>query len=298
LTVNGSYIIFFEKGITGVGSMVIRSESEHARLSDKDVEVLISGTRNLFVQKRRNQLLKKFREKAYIMLLNRFVSLKFTPEVAKQVFISTMKGRRKFQNLLGREVDFKVALLDFFLYEGKELVQDPIIIEQKIFRDLQKRALVDELTGLKNYRYYNDRILEEIARAKRTDIPFSLIILDIDDFKSYNDLKGHLEGNNILRILAGVINETLRLSDIAVRYGGDEFVLILPNTSRKGADLVGSRIRDKLRRTRTGKAITISGGIATFLEDTKRNEKKLFELADKAMYMAKYRGKDQILHCT
>lgn len=267
-------------------------------LSDKDIDVFISGSKNAALQKRKKQILKKYGNKAYCYLLNNFISLSFAPDIAKQVVEKTIKNHFQLQKLLKRDVDFNVALLDYFLYEGRKFVQDPFIIEQKIFQDLQKRALVDELTGLKNFRYYDDRIQEEVARSKRTGVPFSLLIMDVDDFKVYNDTKGHLEGNNILRAIARTLNDVLRLSDIAIRYGGDEFVAILPNTSGKGADLVGSRIRMKLKKTRGCKTITLSGGAATFLEDTKKNEKTLFEMADKAMYMAKYKGKDRILHCS
>jgi diguanylate cyclase (GGDEF)-like protein len=263
--------------------------------TDRDIDALTDVGRSTSLLHRRQELVKKYKDKLYVLLLEKFVSLHFKPEIAAKIFQDTLKNRVNMEKKQGRPVDFKVALLDFFLYEGRELVQNPIIIEEKIFEDLQKRALVDELTGLRNYRYYRDRIEEEAARARRMQTPFSLIVIDIDDFKQYNDTYGHSEGNIILIEISKTIKSVLRLTDIPIRFGGDEFVIILPNTDQVGAKILGRRIMEKMVRHHFAHRVTLSGGMATFLKDTAKDAKKLFDMADKALYMAKYRGKNRIM---
>ena len=115
-----------------------------------------------------------------------------------------------------------------------------LIESEKRFRDL---SITDELTGLFNVRYFFKQLDIEIKRAERYSKPLSLVFVDIDDFKNYNDTYGHLEGDQVLRKIAQAIQSCMRGPDSAYRYGGDEFVGILPETREPGATIVAERIR-------------------------------------------------------
>jgi PleD family two-component response regulator len=115
--------------------------------------------------------------------------------------------------------------------------QAAVAIEHaRLYRISEQRAITDGLTGLYNHRYFYERLGQEVARAKRYDTPVSLLLIDIDDFKAYNDSRGHVAGDEVLRDVAGILSGALRRGvDIAARYGGEEFAVILPNTPPDGA---------------------------------------------------------------
>jgi diguanylate cyclase (GGDEF)-like protein len=108
---------------------------------------------------------------------------------------------------------------------------------------LEELAAMDGLTGLKNRRAFEDRLEEEVARARRHGHPLSLILIDIDHFKSYNDTFGHPKGDEVLRHVGRLLMRLMRDTDFAARYGGEEFAIILPNTDREGAHQVAERLR-------------------------------------------------------
>lgn len=149
----------------------------------------------------------------------------------------------------------------------------------------------DPLTGLNNRRAIDERIGEEIARAKRYGHPLAVLMIDLDDFKSINDRYGHVAGDDTLHDVAGAITRSVRSIDIAGRYGGEEFLVILPETAMVGAAAVAERIRatiEQLGRT------TASAGVAElFDEDTAAAE--LIERADTALYKAKRSGKNRVV---
>ncbi|MBN1898201.1 MAG: diguanylate cyclase [Spirochaetes bacterium] len=268
---------------------------EQISLSVLDVDCFIKGEKDPASCKRKEKLIKKHKEKIYTMILHKLVSIEFKPKTAKEIFEKTMDNLDILQRKLKRSVNIKVALLDFFINYGKKYLENPLIVEEKLFEDLQQRVLIDELTGLRNYRYYQYRIKEEIGKAKRDTQPFTIVIFDIDNFKYYNDIYGHQEGNQILKKIAQILLECVRVSDIAIRYGGDEFLVILPNTEKNDALVVAERIRKKVFKSKFKETVSISGGIATFIVDTSKDQKTLFEMADKALYMSKYKGKNKIM---
>lgn len=182
------------------------------------------------------------------------------------------------------------ALLQSLQQQNSELQR-----VNQILRDLAER---DSLTGLYNHRYFQEHIAREIARAHRHDRPFSLLFLDLDHFKRYNDTHGHPQGDELLRELAGILRERLRQSDMAARYGGEEFVLVLPETPREGALIVAEgicrRVADapfKGRERQPDGAVTISIGIATYPLDG-NCAADLIERADHALYEAKQAGRN------
>ncbi|MCK4224511.1 MAG: sensor domain-containing diguanylate cyclase [candidate division Zixibacteria bacterium] len=163
-------------------------------------------------------------------------------------------------------------------------------------------TIVDELTDLYNFRYFSNKLRAEIRRAKRYHLPLSLIMVDIDWFKRCNDTYGHLFGNRVLQDLAQRVKESVRDVDVACRYGGEEFAVILPQTKKLDAQMIGERIRHRVESTdfvsdtKDSKVkITVSLGVASFPENGSTT-KDLIEQVDKALYLAKGRGKNLV--CT
>jgi len=151
-------------------------------------------------------------------------------------------------------------------------------------------SILDGLTGVYNYRFFNDMLSRELARAKRYPQEFSLLIIDVDGFKNYNDTKGHLEGDRLLRKIAQFFVGVVRSVDMVFRYGGEEFTMLLPQTPKGGAIAASKRIITLFRKELP---ITISMGIASFPEDA-QSKQELIKNADHALYQAKFLGKDRI----
>lgn len=189
--------------------------------------------------------------------------------------------------------DFDTAAVFSLIGNNISLIAEKI----KLFQETQRLALTDGLTGLYNVRFFYDMLNKEIARSKRYYTLFSLILFDIDDFKIINDTHGHQAGDDVLRSVASTLKTVSRETDIVVRYGGEEFILMLPSTPKNEALTLADRIREKVEEySYLGKEtvkITMSGGVATFPEDAE-DSKALLYAADMAMYEAKGKGKKQV----
>src|SRR5688572_23144488 len=160
--------------------------------------------------------------------------------------------------------------------------------------EYEQLSVTDPLTGLLNRRYLEERISEEITRSKRHRFSLSMMMLDVDDFKSYNDTFGHPAGDSALQAVAEVLKESLRGADVAARYGGEEFAILLPQTSSEEAAQIGERIRKQVERTEfPGRSVTVSVGIASCSNnvDTARD---LISAADVALYAAKNHGRNNV----
>lgn len=176
--------------------------------------------------------------------------------------------------------------------------QIAVAIDRTALRDkageYEQLSVTDPLTGLLNRRYLEERIAEEIIRSKRHRFSVSMMMLDVDDFKSYNDNFGHPAGDSALKTVAEVLKETLRGADVAARYGGEEFAILLPQTSSEEAAQIGERLRKKIERTEFhGRKVTVSIGIASCSNevDTPRD---LISAADVALYAAKNHGRNNV----
>src|SRR5688572_24526477 len=152
-------------------------------------------------------------------------------------------------------------------------------------------AITDSLTGLHNFGYFKDRLTEERRRAERYQRLLSLIIFDLDHFKRYNDTHGHPAGNEVLRQVATILQQEARETDLVARYGGEELVIVLPETNRKTGWEVAERIRSRVSDTAftpPGKLVpervTLSAGVATFPVDA-IHEDELIERADASLYV-------------
>ena len=179
-------------------------------------------------------------------------------------------------------------------------LQEKVIELQRAKEELRQLAITDGLTNLYNYRYFKEQLQQELNRAIRHNLNVSLVMIDIDHFKHYNDTNGHPAGDLILKNIGRLLKENIRNIDVAVRYGGEEFSLILIETDKTSAKVVAEKIRrliegqkfDYEEKQPLGK-ITISTGVATFPEDGKEFN-DLVNAADQRLYLAKQAGRNTI----
>lgn len=163
--------------------------------------------------------------------------------------------------------------------------------------EITNLAVTDGLTGLNNHRHFQERLREEAEIAKRYGRNLSLLILDVDNFKSFNDIYGHQVGDIALKSIASIINEQIRSTDFSARYGGEEFTVIMPETNYSGAKVLAERLREKIAKTPfilpngDNALITVSIGFASIPENA-RDKTQLIEIADKALYFAKEHGRN------
>jgi diguanylate cyclase (GGDEF)-like protein len=171
----------------------------------------------------------------------------------------------------------------------------------RLHNELEKMVVIDDLTGVYNYRYFSDKLAEEIRRATRYRQPLSLIMVDLDWFKRINDTYGHEAGNVLLKGVVRVIAANVRDTDTLARYGGEEFIIILPQTDHDDAQLIAERIRSEIEKSTFGDGhkypkltATVSVGITTY-PDNGHGEDELVQLVDRAMYLAKGSGKNAVV---
>ncbi|MBN1149777.1 GGDEF domain-containing protein [candidate division WOR-3 bacterium] len=170
---------------------------------------------------------------------------------------------------------------------------------QKKNSELYRTSITDRLTGIHNRAFVMDTLEKEFSKAKRHNLHFSCVMVDIDDFKKCNDTYGHLVGDEVLKRVAGIIFDNIRKEDTVGRFGGEEFLILFPSTEEKSAKVIAEKIREKIKDIEfsVGKIKfmkTISLGVAE-LSNSKgiKNEDELLFFADKAMYEAKRQGKNR-----
>jgi diguanylate cyclase (GGDEF)-like protein len=170
----------------------------------------------------------------------------------------------------------------------------------RLHKQVSDLAVIDELTGINNFRYFSERLVEEKRRSERYNLPLSLIMIDIDWFKRTNDTYGHEIGNIVLRELVEVMKECTRDTDHTCRYGGEEFIVILPQTGAKDAEVIAERIRNRVDRHEFGGYggapklhMTVSVGITSY-PDNGLSSDELISAVDSALYRAKGAGKNVV----
>jgi diguanylate cyclase (GGDEF)-like protein len=164
---------------------------------------------------------------------------------------------------------------------------------------LEQLATRDGLTGLANRRCFDDTLQAEWARALRQMQPLSLLMVDVDNFKAYNDAHGHLGGDECLKRVARAVASEMRANDLVARYGGEEFAVVLPNQSLKGAAIVAERIRSRVEQLQlpcrfAAGHVTVSIGAATAIAGPDNHANQLVAIADAALYRAKHLGRNRI----
>lgn len=171
----------------------------------------------------------------------------------------------------------------------------PILANQRNLALAEMRAASDALTGLPNRRAADESIKRMVAHAGRSVTPLSVILFDLDHFKRVNDLHGHEQGDKVLASVGQILTTSIRASDFAARFGGEEFLVLLPDTARAGAVEVAEKLRravERLELVNVG-SVTASFGVAALPEDASEPE-YLLRTADRAMYAAKARGRNRV----
>lgn len=187
----------------------------------------------------------------------------------------------------------EIQLFDY-LANQISIALDNAIMHEKI----QELSITDPLTGLYNRRYLNIRLEEEWSRSLRHKQPISILLCDIDNFKSINDTYGHDKGDEVLKIIAQTIKDNTRKEDLVARYGGEEFVIILLDTNDGGASNFAERVLDKVRTNvieGMDDPTTLSIGVATSTKVEATNYEELIKFADQAMYKGKIAGKNRVV---
>jgi diguanylate cyclase (GGDEF)-like protein len=233
----------------------------------------------------------------YAVLFFVLAQLDFASDKAHEHWLRVLRQWEELNRRVPEKVDLRVAVLQYFLRSQRKL-HNPAIVEIKILRRTQDSAIYDELTRLYNFRYFQDRLVSEVRRAMRYDAPLSLMMIDADDFKAFNDSRGHLAGNVALRRLASALRRTVREVDVVCRYGGEEFAVLLPSTPKLAALKVGEKLRQAVEKARIGREgrpgsrpLTVSVGVASLPGDAATAE-ELVDRADRALYIAKSIGKN------
>jgi two-component system, sensor histidine kinase LadS len=161
--------------------------------------------------------------------------------------------------------------------------------------ELKEQSRTDPLTLLGNRRLFDDKLPAEFENARTAGAPLSLLVLDIDNFKSFNDRHGHAQGDEAVKLVGGALRRHARKPVLACRYGGDEFCVILPGADAQAAAHVAERLRATVQASRNDDfAITISVGFATFNGEEFGTPEKFFQAADAALYSAKEAGRNRV----
>jgi diguanylate cyclase (GGDEF)-like protein len=169
----------------------------------------------------------------------------------------------------------------------------------RTFRRVEMLTMVDEWTQLYNARFLEGCLKDEVLRAKRYKHPLSLVFFDLDRFKTVNDTWGHSTGSALLATVGKILRESVRETDRPIRYGGDEFVIVMPETDQAGAMVIANRIREAIAaspppKADTGFQLTASFGVATYPHDGE-DARTLLDAADRAMYVGKARGRNVVV---
>lgn len=237
-------------------------------------------------------------EELYADLLMALIHRRFTAEEAKLLWREILDHKYFMSQKIGRNVGIRVATLDF-LHNQRGLVRDLRLLPEHDLDCLLLFVNEDGLTGVYNHRYFQEQLRHELARAKRYKRSLSLLLLDLDHFKHFNDRFGHRQGDRLLKDAGDFFNRIKRETDTVARYGGDEFAVILPETSHEDAVVFAKRLRAEFEEARLGGGedggllVTVSVGVATFPKDADSAE-DLVERSDQALYRAKHAGRNCI----
>jgi two-component system, cell cycle response regulator len=217
------------------------------------------------------------------------LSLKIFPLVASNRIVGTLVAGSRKKAAFERD---ELRMLEVIAIQAAQAV-----LRAQLFEQMETMATTDGLTGLLNHRTFQSKFDEQLNAAKRYGRKLSVILTDVDHFKSVNDTYGHPTGDVVLKGVARIVREQARDADIVARYGGEEFAIVMPETDAKGAHVIAERIRERIGaevfQTEQGPLkVTLSLGIATF-PDSSTDRQALIDLADQCLYFAKRHGRNQ-----
>ena len=254
----------------------------------------------------------------YSDLIYTLATIRYPEDEARLVWGNLLTHKAEMSSLLGRNVGIRVAALDFFRNKMGRL-GDVKIIDSSEYIQTAKLAITDYLTGVHNHRYFQDRLARAIERASRERAPVSLLMIDIDRFKRYNDRLGHIAGDVALREVAGALRRAIGREQVVARYGGEEFTVVLFGVGKRESLEEAERLRKgieslsipaqedrgasadprrsgHLPRLGARGRLTISAGVATFPEDAS-DRNGLIDWADLSLYLAKTGGRNRVVSC-
>ncbi|MCP4761855.1 MAG: diguanylate cyclase [archaeon] len=244
-----------------------------------------------------NKLAKKNGETTYQSIIQILTEINLEPGEAKKCWFEIITHRDNISKALKKQTSLITAVSDYF-DSFKTSFKKYKLIEINAYAQAIKESNHDNFTGLFNKVFFQNTLNQHISLANRNNSDLSVLFLDIDDFKEINDTFGHHSGDIILKNVAQTIKQELRSSDIAARFGGDEFVILMPNTHKINALLLSERLRKTIMKKPmaiqdSNLQITVSGGVAGFPVDDQKAE-NLLNMADSALYRAKGAGKNRI----
>jgi diguanylate cyclase (GGDEF)-like protein len=252
------------------------------------------GIAGFAAQERHSVVLEHIPEKCYIR-----VDLGFAGALPNEVAAFPLMYKEKVLGVMllgtfGRYQAEEQPLIDY-LANQIAITLDNALTHEKV----ERLSIADGLTGLYNRRFLSDRLEEEYSKAVRYEMPLSLLVMDVDFFKRVNDTFGHQVGDNALIAVAQVLQQSVRESDLVGRYGGEEFVVLLPHTGLEQALGVAEKVRLAVSETPVEgmgeRRLTISIGAAGFPDIRAANMEELVRKADEALYRAKEGGRNQVV---
>jgi len=243
-------------------------------------------------------------EKRFILLrqpedvVDEMLDLGFAKVAPREIaYIPLMYQERVLGVLtLGRAAPYRDEDKDLFDYLASQISM--ALDNALLHAQMRELSITDGLTGLANRRRLNERLVEGLARSRRNKAPLSVLLLDLDNFKRVNDVYGHDKGDDALRAVAHALRTNVRATDLAARFGGEEFVMLLENADAKQARVFAERIAQSLRDLRFDwkeGGLSASVGVASYPENEAYDAESLLKLADQCMYTAKLAGKDRVV---
>jgi diguanylate cyclase len=307
-----NYCVWFE-GLTGQNEAL---SQELARYQESGVEFTEELNRELyekyFGQQGSRKLLREISQEAGQLLREFLEKLVSSDEATEEYAVKLRQYMGRLEEVSHEPGELKRLLKDLALATGKmEGVVSELRKElerararsdelQRMLQDARRQAVRDVLTGLYNRRYLEEKLRSLHREFLQKNVPFSVILLDIDHFKKINDTYGHTVGDGVLEFIGAVLKRMVKGSDVPARYGGEEFAILLPLTTREGACVLAENIRKEIcsknlkiknRQERIG-VVTISLGVAQV--SRKDTAETLVERADRALYLAKVSGRNQV----
>ena len=281
-----------------MSSIVIYTTKETSVL-----EGMLQGIEDINVRIEKAETLKD-----YELIFPSLIIIEDVPDIKDELMVTKFSVPVLFVGDVFTDIAVRAESHDFIsapVNKDELLVRVNSLLKIKEYRDkITRVSTTDDLTGLHNRKYLQERLDQEIARAKRYKTPLSCLLFDIDFFKVVNDMYGYEWGDVLLKNLADKLKQMVRKEDVLTRYGDEEFILILPNTTEENAFLFAERFRrdiEKMEFIPAGEEerhpITISGGISTYpcLPNVEEDANTVIRYAEHALYNAKRRGKNKII---
>lgn len=236
----------------------------------------------------------EFEKNLYSNIILYLTHKTFNEKVARQLWRNILAHRNILIELLSRDPGIVVSCLDY-MSNIESVLKEPKIIEKSKSDYILSSTLIDNLTNLYIRNVFAVVLDKEFALSIREELPLSVLLMDIDDFKKINDKYGHAEGDHVLRQIGNIVNLSIRTMDFAARYGGEEIVVLLPNTTIAHAVKIGELIRERVFNLDLKDfTVTISIG-ASEIDEAVNDGTELVVKADQALYYAKKHGKNRVV---